>query len=245
MDHRGEDRRDARPAPRDGGRVDRRRQGPELEVRNDNHPRRSCSFRLQAEVDAGDSTMKKTILASTFLVDRRRRPRPSPQPCRRVRRSRRSTGPPKGTLVIVGGGNLNGSGINEKFIELAGGPEKNFVIVPTAGGNRNAQGELDRLRRAAHHRAVDAARAEERADAAHARSEGGRHRGVREGPARRRRRLVQRRPPVEHRRFVREHADLPRVPQGARARRRDRRQLRRRDDPGRLPGARRHVSGPT
>jgi cyanophycinase len=51
-------------------------------------------------------------------------------------------GPAKGTLVIVGGGNLNGSGINEKFIQLAGGPEKNFVIVPTAGGNRNAQGQL-------------------------------------------------------------------------------------------------------
>lgn len=50
-------------------------------------------------------------------------------------------GPSKGTLVIVGGGNLNGSGISEKFIELAGGPEKKFVIVPTAGGNRNAQGE--------------------------------------------------------------------------------------------------------
>jgi cyanophycinase len=51
-------------------------------------------------------------------------------------------GPAKGTLLIVGGGNLTGSGINEKFIELAGGPEKKFVIVPTAGGNRNAQGEL-------------------------------------------------------------------------------------------------------
>src|SRR5262249_61365458 len=51
-------------------------------------------------------------------------------------------GPPKGTLVIVGGGNLTGSGIYEKFIELAGGPEKKFVIVPTAGGNRNAPGEL-------------------------------------------------------------------------------------------------------
>jgi cyanophycinase len=51
-------------------------------------------------------------------------------------------GPVKGTLVIVGGGNLNGSGINEKFIELAGGPEKNFVIVPTAGGNKNADGTL-------------------------------------------------------------------------------------------------------
>src|SRR5215207_9317645 len=49
-------------------------------------------------------------------------------------------GPAKGTLVIVGGGNLTGSGINEKFIELAGGPEKNFVIVPTAGGNRGPDG---------------------------------------------------------------------------------------------------------
>lgn len=52
-------------------------------------------------------------------------------------------GPPKGTLVIVGGGNTNGTGIVEKFIELGGGPEKGrFVIVPTAGGNRNASGAL-------------------------------------------------------------------------------------------------------
>jgi cyanophycinase len=49
-------------------------------------------------------------------------------------------GPAKGTLVIVGGGNLEGTGIIERFIELAGGPEKRFVIVPTAGGNRNADG---------------------------------------------------------------------------------------------------------
>jgi cyanophycinase len=51
-------------------------------------------------------------------------------------------GPAKGTLLIVGGGNLSGSGINEKFIELAGGPDKRFVIVPTAGGNRNREGAL-------------------------------------------------------------------------------------------------------
>jgi cyanophycinase len=51
-------------------------------------------------------------------------------------------GPAKGALVIVGGGNLTGSGITEKFIELAGGAEKTFVIVPTAGGNRNARGEV-------------------------------------------------------------------------------------------------------
>jgi cyanophycinase len=51
-------------------------------------------------------------------------------------------GPAKGTLVIVGGGATDGTGIMEKFIELAGGPDRRFVIVPTAGGNRNAQGEL-------------------------------------------------------------------------------------------------------
>lgn len=51
-------------------------------------------------------------------------------------------GPAKGTLLIVGGGNLNGTGINEKFIELAGGKDKHFVIVPTAGGNRKPDGTL-------------------------------------------------------------------------------------------------------
>jgi len=51
-------------------------------------------------------------------------------------------GPPKGTLVIVGGGNLDGTGIVEKFIQLAGGPDASFVIVPTAGGNRNPDGAL-------------------------------------------------------------------------------------------------------
>jgi cyanophycinase len=51
-------------------------------------------------------------------------------------------GPAKGTLLIVGGGNLNGSGIDEKFIALAGGKDKHFVIVPTAGGNRNPDGSL-------------------------------------------------------------------------------------------------------
>ena len=51
-------------------------------------------------------------------------------------------GPPTGTLVIVGGGNLDGTGIVEKFIQLAGGPDASFVIVPTAGGNRNPDGAL-------------------------------------------------------------------------------------------------------
>ena len=51
-------------------------------------------------------------------------------------------GPPKGTLVVVGGGSLEGTGVLERFIQLAGGPGASFVIVPTAGGNRNPDGSL-------------------------------------------------------------------------------------------------------
>jgi cyanophycinase len=51
-------------------------------------------------------------------------------------------GPARGALVIVGGGSLDGTGILERFIELAGGPQKHFVIVPTAGGNRRGNGDL-------------------------------------------------------------------------------------------------------
>src|SRR5258706_11475391 len=50
-------------------------------------------------------------------------------------------GPAKGTLVIVGGGPTNNTGIIEKFIQLAGGPDSNFIIVPTAGGNKKAEGK--------------------------------------------------------------------------------------------------------
>ena len=52
-------------------------------------------------------------------------------------------GPPNGTLVIVGGGSMNGTGIVERFIELGGGAEEGrFVIVPAAGGNRDRDGNL-------------------------------------------------------------------------------------------------------
>ena len=51
-------------------------------------------------------------------------------------------GPPKGTLVIVGGAMSDASGIAQRFIQLAGGPSKKFVIVPTNGGNRDRQGNL-------------------------------------------------------------------------------------------------------
>jgi len=51
-------------------------------------------------------------------------------------------GPAKGTLVIVGGGSMEGTGILEKFIQLAGGPEARVVVVPTAGGNKNPDGTI-------------------------------------------------------------------------------------------------------
>jgi cyanophycinase len=46
-----------------------------------------------------------------------------------------STGPKKGSLVIVGGGRIPQS-IREKFIALAGGPDSNFVYIPTAAEDR-------------------------------------------------------------------------------------------------------------
>jgi len=51
-------------------------------------------------------------------------------------------GPAKGSLVIIGGNMQDGSGLAQKFIELAGGKDKNFVIIPTNNGNRNQDGSL-------------------------------------------------------------------------------------------------------
>lgn len=51
-------------------------------------------------------------------------------------------GPAKGTLVIVGGGPMANTGILEKFIDLAGGPNAKFVIVPTAMGNKTPTGRV-------------------------------------------------------------------------------------------------------
>lgn len=50
-------------------------------------------------------------------------------------------GPPNGSLVIAGGGSMVGTGIIERFIELGGGADAGrFVIVPTAGGNFDEDG---------------------------------------------------------------------------------------------------------
>jgi cyanophycinase len=51
-------------------------------------------------------------------------------------KSHKTEGPKKGTLVIVGGGQV-GPEIRGRFIQLAGGPDANFVIIPTADEDRN------------------------------------------------------------------------------------------------------------
>ena len=61
---------------------------------------------------------------------------------RPTRRSRRRSRAVKGTLIILGGGSERGAGIRERFINRAGGPGAKFVIVPTANGNRTADGAV-------------------------------------------------------------------------------------------------------
>lgn len=55
-------------------------------------------------------------------------------------------GPATGTLVIVGGGSTEGTTIMEKFVELGGGVDGKFVIVPTAGGNFEGTGAARKAR---------------------------------------------------------------------------------------------------
>ena len=47
--------------------------------------------------------------------------------------SKVTVGPPKGSAIVVGGGNV-GHDILTKFIQLAGGPDSLIIDVPTAGG---------------------------------------------------------------------------------------------------------------
>ena len=53
-------------------------------------------------------------------------------------------GPARGALVIQGGGAAEGTSIMETFVNLAGGPNSKIIIIPTAGGNRDAKGALIR-----------------------------------------------------------------------------------------------------
>src|SRR5262245_55965879 len=41
-------------------------------------------------------------------------------------------GPPKGSLLVHGGGKLS-KAVMQRFIELAGGPDALIVVIPTAG----------------------------------------------------------------------------------------------------------------
>lgn len=50
-------------------------------------------------------------------------------------------GPPNGTLIIVGGGNLAGTGIMETFINRAGGLDAKIIVVPTNSGNKDKDGK--------------------------------------------------------------------------------------------------------
>lgn len=43
-------------------------------------------------------------------------------------------GPKNGTLIIVGGGSMEDTGIVERFIALSGGPDAPIVFIPTAAG---------------------------------------------------------------------------------------------------------------
>lgn len=46
-----------------------------------------------------------------------------------------ASGPANGSLVVVGGGNI-GSDILQRFLDLAGGVNSHFVVIPTAAGDQ-------------------------------------------------------------------------------------------------------------
>jgi cyanophycinase len=96
----------------------------------------AAGFGLRAQVPTQTQTQKPTQTQTPQRPQVRPAPQlqPSPGPP--------EYGPAKGTLVIVGGGNTDGTGIVEKFIELAGGPNAKLIIVPTAGGNKNPDGTI-------------------------------------------------------------------------------------------------------
>ncbi len=67
---------------------------------------------------------------------------PQPAPAQLAASAAPEYGSAMGTLFIVGGNMSDNFGVPKKFIELAGGPAKKFVIVPTNGGNRNDDGTV-------------------------------------------------------------------------------------------------------
>ena len=92
--------------------------------------------------------MRRRILAvlfvvlAIFMIRSGPAAQVSPAPAAQQTQDAPEYGPAKGALVIVGGGGMDGTGIVEKFIELAGGADAKFIIVPTAGGNRAEDGSI-------------------------------------------------------------------------------------------------------
>lgn len=66
-----------------------------------------------------------------------------------VRNREFSSGPPNGTLIIIGGGDISES-LNKKIIEISGGLQIPIVVIPTADGRGNYDenfGEAGMLRK--------------------------------------------------------------------------------------------------
>jgi cyanophycinase len=73
-----------------------------------------------------------TLSLAAFLASSAVAQSPSPSPSPSPSVAPPEIGPPKGSLVIVGGG-LRSEAILKRFLDLAGGPESSLVIIPTAG----------------------------------------------------------------------------------------------------------------
>lgn len=56
--------------------------------------------------------------------------------CQDVRNREFSSGPARGTLIIIGGGDINES-LNKKIMEISGGLQIPIVVIPTADGGGN------------------------------------------------------------------------------------------------------------
>jgi cyanophycinase len=81
------------------------------------------------------NSVAATRLAAIALVVASCAPAPAPSSAPIPSTAPSASGPPNGTLVIAGGGNLAGTGIVERFLHLAGGPDAPIVVIPTADGD--------------------------------------------------------------------------------------------------------------
>ena len=144
-------------------------------------------------------------------------------------RARASSGPDQGALVIVGGGAI-GPEIVARFVALAGGPESEFVVIPTATETENVDTKRagDRFARLFGVKNVTVLHTRDRAEAD---TEAVR-RPAQEGEGG----LVRRRPPVAAGRLVPQHAHPARARGRPGAGWGDRRLVGGGHDPGLIPG---------